>query len=520
MTGWYATGSALARRWLSTRQGGAGAALACAVLPACAVIAARADAWWLATLLAGAAGLGPWCPQIVRRLRAKAKPGAHAALARAQAAGGDAVCIWLRLADRATGGAPDADLVAARVDRITGVLRAGDHLERRGTADVVIVLAPGSAPDLEDTVQLAARLQGVASAPDPGVRHEATRLVVTVGLCRASDLGAATSVDAAGGGAPQRAEGSVTPASILDAAAVALDDALSEGAGTIRVFAACLRARHSRRAALASDAAGALDDGGFTAWFQPQVCTDTGRVSGFEALARWEHPDHGLVPPADFLPVLEAAGLLERLGNVMLEDAMRALVAWDRAGLDVPSVGVNMAQADLRDPHLAQRIAWMLDRHDLHANRLTIEVLESAIAEGGDGSGDSPVLRNVTALAGMGCRVDLDDFGTGHASITSLHRLALARVKIDRSFVSGIDRDRGKQKMIMTILSMCDHLGLQTLAEGVETPAEHAMLAQLGCNHVQGFGIARPMPFDLCCDWLRARNVEMDAAMRPIRRHP
>lgn len=500
-----ATALTASRRWHWDGAGG----VALAVLPACVLAAAFADGWWLACVLAGLAALAPWITRLpVFGRHGPASRGAEAALERAQAAGGDAVCLRLRLVDPATGAPPDGTAVAARMARIARILRADDHLERRDGADIVIVLAPGPAPDLEDLIQLAARVQGAAIAFGLAADDAAGQLAATVGLCRAADLVAASALSPP------------TPAAILEAANAALADALAEGTGTIRVFAPSVRDRQSRRASLASDAARALAEGGFTAWFQPQICTDTGRISGFEALARWKHPDHGMVPPADFLPVLASAGLLERLGNLMLDLSLGALTAWDRAGFDVPSVGVNMSEADLRDPHLAQRIAWMLDRHDLHGNRLTIEVLESVVAQGGVGAGDSPVLRNVAALAEMGCRIDLDDFGTGHASITSLHRLPVSRVKIDRSFVSGVDQDRARQKMMVTILSMCDHLGLETLAEGVETRAEHAMLAQLGCNHVQGFGIGRPMPFDDCSAWLCARNAELDAALRPIRRHP
>lgn len=522
-TGLEAGGAGLAR---AVRDGAPGWVRA--GLPLGVLGAALAGAWWLATTLAIAgvalpvlrrrAGRGP----IPAHVPEPGEPGIEAALARAQDTGADAVCIVLRLTDPATGGPPADAVMADRTARLTRILRAGDHIERRDAADVVIVLGAGPAPDLEDLVQLAARLQSAATAPGTAARlngdaatpdagPDAARLSAVLGVCRGADL---APVGPVGTAAPAR------PRDILDAAQAALADAQADGGGTIRVYAPCVRARRSRHAALTQDALDALDKGGFEAWFQPQVCTDTGRISGFEALARWDHPRHGVVSPGDFLPVLEAAGLLERLGELMLVEALRAIAAWDRDGFDVPTVGVNLSAGDLRDPRLPQRIAWMLDRHDLSGDRLTIEVLESVVAEGGAAVTDSPVLRNVAALADMGCHIDLDDFGTGHASITSLHRLAVSRVKIDRSFVSGIDTDRDRQKMMMTILSMCDHLGLQTLAEGVETRAEHAMLAQLGCNHVQGFGIGRPMPYAACCTWLDARNAELDDAMRPIRRHP
>lgn len=503
-----------------------------ALLPALVLGAAFANVWWLAVLLAGAGVVAqmiqwdlasvPECASVVgfggmpveASGEGSGTPSAAEALARAQQAGHDPVCIRLRLVDPANGTAPEDAVIADRAARLGRVLRAGDVMERQGTAEFVIVLAPGAAPDVEDLVQIAARIQGTATAPGVGVggNSGASRLSAVMGLCRGRDITAPEGRGRTAGPAP-------TADAILAAATVALADAQAQGAGSIRVYSARIGRRQARRAALAEDVAQALDNGTFEAWFQPQVCTDTGRTSGFEALARWHHPQHGMVPPTDFLPALEAAGLLERLGMTMLEQAMEALVVWDREGLDVPSVGVNMSAADLRDPHLARRIAWMLDRHDLSGNRLTVEVLESVVADGGSDPTASPLLRNIAALADMGCGIDLDDFGTGHASITSLHRLAVSRVKIDRSFVTGLDHDRDRQKMIMTILSMCDHLGLQTLAEGVETPAEHAILAQLGCHHVQGFGIGLPMRRADCSAWLRDRRATLDEALRPIRRH-
>jgi EAL domain-containing protein (putative c-di-GMP-specific phosphodiesterase class I) len=129
-------------------------------------------------------------------------------------------------------------------------------------------------------------------------------------------------------------------------------------------------------------------------------------------------------------------------------------------------------------------------------------------------TGNDVIVSNISALARMGCGIDLDDFGTGHASITSIRRFAVRRIKIDRSFVTKVDEDRDQQKMVSAILSMAERLGLQTLAEGVETPGEHAMLAQLGCGDVQGFGIARPMPVDETMDWIERHRARPSAAPR------
>ena len=146
-----------------------------------------------------------------------------------------------------------------------------------------------------------------------------------------------------------------------------------------------------------------------------------------------------------------------------------------------------------------------LDRFDLEPRRLSIEILENVVAE----TDNDVVVANIAALAKLGCGIDLDDFGTGHASITSIRRFTVRRIKIDRSFVTKLDEDREQQKMVAAILSMAERLGLETLAEGVETPGEHALLAQLGCGDVQGFGIARPMPIDDTMEWIARHRIKL-----------
>ena len=202
---------------------------------------------------------------------------------------------------------------------------------------------------------------------------------------------------------------------------------------------------------------------------------------------------------------MEETGQLERLGEIMIYRALTALRAWDAAGLDIPRVGVNFAAEELHNPKLIDKIKWELDRFDLPASRLSVEVLETVVAT----LPDDTVSRNINGLAKLGCGIDLDDFGTGHASISSIKRFAVGRLKIDRSFVMKVDRDPEQRRMLNAILTMAERLGLDTLAEGVETVGEHAMLAQLGCGHVQGFGIARPMPFDQTLAWIATYNAKL-----------
>lgn len=393
-------------------------------------------------------------------------------------------CLVIQFDDAAVlldrhGRAAQTEVLARSSERICAVLRAGDTVARLEGGGFAIALAGIHRLDLESMVQLSARLQ---SALAPPISLNALRIYVTcsVGFC----LG------------PRAPDG--TGASLLDAAQVAADEAMRNGPGAIRAYAPGMARKRADRDAFCNVLQTALDEGQIRPWFQPQISTDTGEISGFEALARWHHPEHGLIPPIEFLSAIEDAGLSERLGEVILYHALAALVRWDKAGLRVPNVAVNFSAAELRNPRLAEKLKWELDRFDLTPGRLSVEILETVVAD----TDNDVIVHNIAALAQMGCGVDLDDFGTGHASITNIRRFAVRRIKIDRSFVTKVDEDREQQKMVSAVLSLAERLGLETLAEGVETPGEHAMLAQLGCGHVQGFLIARPMAFEETHDWI------------------
>ena len=204
------------------------------------------------------------------------------------------------------------------------------------------------------------------------------------------------------------------------------------------------------RSQLKEEITSALNNGQIKAWFQPQISTDTGQVVGFEALARWVHPSKGVIPPAEFLSMIEELNLLERLAEVMTLQSLKAIQAWDRAGLVIPQVGVNFAGPELSNPKLVEKISWELDRFDLQPERLAVEVLETVVAR----SPDDIVTRNICKLGELGCKIDLDDFGTGHTSIASIRRFSVSRIKIDRSFVMKSDLDPEQQRMISAILTM------------------------------------------------------------------
>jgi EAL domain-containing protein (putative c-di-GMP-specific phosphodiesterase class I)/GGDEF domain-containing protein len=410
--------------------------------------------------------------------------------------GRNTACLVLQFDDMQAilerhGRSAQAEVIARATDRIRGALRVGDCVVHMQGETVAVVLAPVRRLDLETLVQMSARLQDAVTAP---ISLGGAQIYVTcsIGFC-------------IGGRSPEP-----TGRSMLDAAQTASDEALRHGPAAIRAFSADMAQKRAERDALRDSLEEALDKGDIRPHFQPQISTDTGEISGFEALARWHHAERGCLTPAEFLPAVQGSDLSERLGEVMLFHALTALVGWDKEGLRVPSVSVNFSSSELRNPRLPERIKWELDRFDLKPDRLTVEILETVVAS----AENDVIVSNIAQLAALGCGVDLDDFGTGHASIATIRRFAVRRLKIDRSFVTRVDQDREQQKMVSAIVSLAERLGLETLAEGVETAAEHAMLSQLGCGHVQGYGFARPMPLEVATDWVRRHMNRQDRVPR------
>ncbi|MEM1431609.1 MAG: bifunctional diguanylate cyclase/phosphodiesterase [Pseudomonadota bacterium] len=372
------------------------------------------------------------------------------------------------------------DTVLCRIaDRLTSATRGNDKLARIGEYRFAALLAPVRNAGMDVAMRTVERLQGTISEP---VSLDAGSVYVSAsaGVCLERR-------------APRR-----TGETMIGAATSALEEARLVGAGAVRAFSSEMQERAVQRQALATDLTRAIEEGEILPWFQPQVCARTGEVSGVEALARWQHPEAGLIAPADFLPVAEAMGKMEQLGEAMLFHGLAALRRWDSAGLKVPTVGINFSSAELRNPKLIEKVRWELDRFDLAPERLAVEVLETVVAD----ADDDTITTNISGLARLGCTIDLDDFGMGAASISNIRRFAVSRIKIDRSFVTRVDADAAQCKMVDALLSMAAKLELETLAEGVETMAEHAVLSEMGCDFIQGYVIARPMPIAEAEQWL------------------
>lgn len=371
-------------------------------------------------------------------------------------------------------------------DRLLTLLRRGDHIAYIGENQFAIALTHLRSPELGGVLTLIKRVQEGCETPIL-IASRSMHITVSAGFCLSESTGITSGQK------------------MVEAAKLALKDASRHAPAGVRAFSANTPKIISNQNPTDDDIMKALADDQIIAWFQPQVSSDTGKVTGFEALARWDHPDRGIIPPCEFLPALVSSQRMEALSETMLHHSLKAIREWDKAGVHVPTVSVNFSTQELRNPGLMERIKWDVDRFDLDPSRLTVEILETVVSS----SEDDIISRNIQALHAQGFSIDLDDFGTGHASLANIRRFAVDRVKIDRSFITHADDDPDQQRMIAAIVGMAERLEIETLAEGVETLSEQGILSQLGCTHLQGFSIARPMPFDETIEWLRNREKSL-----------
>lgn len=243
-------------------------------------------------------------------------------------------------------------------------------------------------------------------------------------------------------------------------------------------------------------------------WYQPKVRVADRSLAGLEALVRWNHPERGLLPPGAFLPQTEAGPYMTPLTFLMIERAVADCVAWKQQGFDVP-VAVNVSAFSLTTDGFADKVLEIVSRVGASAEDLTLEITETAAM-----ADTAAILTVLTRLRIKGISLSLDDFGTGYSSLRELHRMPFTELKVDRSFVTGMCRDRDAAVIVRAIVGLGTTLGLRTVAEGVESEEVMAALADIGCDIAQGYLIARPMPAADVGGWVR----QVDAIEREVGR--
>ncbi len=269
------------------------------------------------------------------------------------------------------------------------------------------------------------------------------------------------------------------------------------GRGTYSFFSQELSAEVAARLSLESQLRRALERGEFVLHYQPKARLSDGRVTGVEALLRWDAPGRGLVSPERFISVLEDSGLILPVGAWVLRAACSQLAAWDAAGMPPLTLAVNLSSRQFRQPNLARFIADTLREAGVAPQRLELELTESLLME------DNEATRSaLAALYALGVRVAMDDFGTGHSSLSYLKRFSIDTLKIDRSFVSELPHDPEDAAIATAIVAMGRSLNMKVVAEGVETPEQACYLRTLGCDEVQGYLLSRPMGGDKLPAWL------------------
>ncbi|MER8434480.1 putative bifunctional diguanylate cyclase/phosphodiesterase [Mesorhizobium caraganae] len=291
-------------------------------------------------------------------------------------------------------------------------------------------------------------------------------------------------------------------ADLLVHADLALYSAKKLGGGSFSFFSEELRRELDYRKQLEHDIRVAISENAFQVYFQPQVSLTNGAISGIEALVRWKHAERGMISPGEFIPVAEKCGFMPEIGRIVFAKAIEQAAEWDRAGIAFGRLAVNVSGTELREPDFDRFLFATLEKAGLSPDKLSLEIVESVILDD-EKTGIAAKLRHIRAA---GIHLELDDFGTGYASLSHVNPNEIDRLKIDRRFVQNINENGDNTKIVRAITELARGLGISIVAEGAETEAELDSLMAIGCDQVQGYSIAFPMPQDKAREWLLARS--------------
>lgn len=366
-----------------------------------------------------------------------------------------------------TMGHPTGDTLLQEVaTRLIGSLRQGDTVSRLGGDEFCIILE--DIKTAENVIKVSNKIFKALSKPF---------------LLKGHDLYVTTSIGV-----------SVFPNDGLDAdtliknADAAMYEAKASGRNSLRLYTASMNKEALERLSLENEIIKGLEKNEFVVYYQPQLCLTTGKIIGAEALIRWQHPELGLLLPGRFIPLAEETGLIELLGNWVLSTSCKQGRLWRDMGYSPITIAVNLSATQFQQQNLINTVNDVLKKNEITASLLDIEITESSAIHDPDFA--IMILRN---LKKMGVQLSMDDFGTGYSSLALLNRLPIDRLKIDRSFIKDIDRDREKQAIVAAIIAMAKSLQLKVLAEGVETTKQMEYLKNLNCDEIQGYLISPPV---------------------------
>lgn len=368
-------------------------------------------------------------------------------------------------------------LLKALGRRLQEGLRASDTAARFG-GDEFMVLCEDVA-DEQHVISIAERLQAAVAEPFRIAGHD---------LAVSSSMGIVVST-----GHEESAD------SLIRNADAAMYRAKRQGV-SYEMFDDGMRSRVRARARTESDLHRAIEEREFRLLYQPQVDLRSGRVVGLEALLRWDHPERGVVEPAEFLWLAEETGMITKIGEWALRQSCLHARAWGARNGSPLRVSVNLSARQHRDPDLVDLVERILTETRTDPATLCLEITENVLVNDADAAAQT-----LHALKSLGVRLSIDEFGTGHSSLGSLKRFPLDMLKVDRSFVSGLGTDTEDAAIVTAIINLAHSLGLQTVADGVETKEQVDELRALGCDVGQGFYFARPRPSDAIAELLGSR---------------
>ncbi|ESZ23071.1 EAL domain-containing protein [Mesorhizobium sp. L2C084A000] len=370
-------------------------------------------------------------------------------------------------------------VLVVTAQRMRDSCRASDLCVRLGGDEFVMIL--GGAGGTEDINMLARRI--LAHINEPIVFQGTTILPgASAGI-------AVYPIDADNAG------------DLLVHADLALYSAKKLGGGNFSFFSEELRRELDYRKQLEHDIKVAIAERAFQVYFQPQVSLTNGTISGIEALVRWNHAERGMIPPGEFIPVAEKCGFMPEIGRIVITKAINEAAEWNRAGIAFGRLAVNVSGTELREHDFDAFLFETLEKAGLPPQKLSLEIVESVILDD-EKTGIAAKLRHIRAA---GVHLELDDFGTGYASLSHVNPNEIDRLKIDRRFVQNIHENGDNSKIVRAITELARGLGISIVAEGAETEAELNSLMAIGCDQVQGYSIAFPMPHDKALEWLTAR---------------
>jgi EAL domain-containing protein (putative c-di-GMP-specific phosphodiesterase class I) len=341
-----------------------------------------------------------------------------------------------------------------------------------GDEFVVAISEVGRALEIELIVQAVERVQKVVS--EQPIMVDAQSLTIT------SSIGVAIFPDDGG-----------DVLELLKSADNALSHAKKTGRNSYQFHTADMNSRALGMLLIESELRQALSERQFLLYYQPQLELASGKVIGAEALIRWKHPQRGLISPAHFIPVAEERSLIIAIGEWVLHEACRQLREWQQAGMAHIPIAVNLSAKHFNQKSLLNDVVQTLSDFGIPANCLELELTETSVMQDADAT-----IAMMQRLKDVGVLLALDDFGTGYSSLSQLKGLPLDSLKVDQSFVRGLPDDRDDLAICTAVIAMGQALGMNVIAEGVETPEQLAVLRSLGCDQVQGYLFAKPMPAD------------------------